>query len=573
MKKKFLSICLTLIMSATVFVIPVSSEVYGTTIEETDMQASGNGELQNDTDIGDSEVMLDVWEYVYTGNAVKPVPKVKHNGKILDGNTDYTLAYKNNVKAGTAKLIVTGTGEYIGTKSVDFNIIPAEISSAQIQFNNNILDYNYTGKARIPYLTVKLNGKTLKKDEDYVLKCKNNIYPGTATVEITGIKNYKSSVSKNFYIAMVNGLKVKTTGTDSITLNWSKESGVSGYVVFKYSFSKKKWNAVKTIYGNSTVTYKDTNVKAGYGYQYRVKSFVKVGSKPYYGQPSKTLNAPARPEKVKLTKLSTNVRLDITAYWKKKISTGYQVKISRKSDFSNSITYTVRSASSLSKTINVSKDNTVYYVKVRAYRTYGGKTVYGSWSDSRKIRTDGTGWATFSGKKYYYRGGNPVKGSSTINGNMYYFNKNNGELLGASYTMWSKIKNQSSGTKWLIAVSRDLNRTCVYYRQDGKWTLKYYWKCATGADATRTPAGIFTVPKDKTYLRYFGNSKGYTCWYATRFYKRCYFHSVLYYPASQVNILDGRLGANLSHGCVRLAKDNALWIYNNIKAGTKVVIY
>ena len=40
-----------------------------------------------------------------------------------------------------------------------------------------------------------------------------------------------------------------------------------------------------------------------------------------------------------------------------------------------------------------------------------------------------------------------------------------------------------------------------------------------------------------------------------------------------MEIKDGRLGINASHGCVRLALSNAKWIYDNIPRGTKVVIY
>lgn len=38
-------------------------------------------------------------------------------------------------------------------------------------------------------------------------------------------------------------------------------------------------------------------------------------------------------------------------------------------------------------------------------------------------------------------------------------------------------------------------------------------------------------------------------------------------------VKDGRLGMRLSHGCVRLAIENAKWIYDNIPSGTTVIIY
>ena len=38
-------------------------------------------------------------------------------------------------------------------------------------------------------------------------------------------------------------------------------------------------------------------------------------------------------------------------------------------------------------------------------------------------------------------------------------------------------------------------------------------------------------------------------------------------------IIDGRLGINASHGCVRLSIENAKWIYDTIPSGTKVIVY
>ena len=38
-------------------------------------------------------------------------------------------------------------------------------------------------------------------------------------------------------------------------------------------------------------------------------------------------------------------------------------------------------------------------------------------------------------------------------------------------------------------------------------------------------------------------------------------------------IIDDRLGEALSHGCIRLAPENAKWIYDNILDGTTVVIH
>ena len=62
----------------------------------------------------------------YTGKAQKPAITVKYDGKTLKNGTDYTLTYKNNVKAGTASVTIFGKGAYAGRKTVKFKIVKAK---------------------------------------------------------------------------------------------------------------------------------------------------------------------------------------------------------------------------------------------------------------------------------------------------------------------------------------------------------------------------------------------------------------------------------------------------------------
>ena len=66
----------------------------------------------------------------YTGKAIKPVPKVKYKGKALKKGRDFKLSYKNNKKAGTAKIIITGKGSYTGSKTVKFKIVKSSAKSS-----------------------------------------------------------------------------------------------------------------------------------------------------------------------------------------------------------------------------------------------------------------------------------------------------------------------------------------------------------------------------------------------------------------------------------------------------------
>jgi len=65
---------------------------------------------------------------VQTGKSLKPTVQVKLNGKVLKNGKDYTVSYKNNKKAGKATLTVKFKGNYTGTKTGSFIIIPSKVN-------------------------------------------------------------------------------------------------------------------------------------------------------------------------------------------------------------------------------------------------------------------------------------------------------------------------------------------------------------------------------------------------------------------------------------------------------------
>ncbi|WP_028510325.1 CAP domain-containing protein [Ruminococcus sp. NK3A76] len=65
--------------------------------------------------------------YKYTGKAIKPAVKTVKLGSVtLKKGRDYTVSYKNNKKAGTATVVITGKGNYKGTVKKTFKILSAQ---------------------------------------------------------------------------------------------------------------------------------------------------------------------------------------------------------------------------------------------------------------------------------------------------------------------------------------------------------------------------------------------------------------------------------------------------------------
>ena len=60
--------------------------------------------------------------YKYNGEACEPEVKVEYGMSALKEGTDFKVSYENNVDPGTAKAIITGMGNYIGSVSLEFTI-------------------------------------------------------------------------------------------------------------------------------------------------------------------------------------------------------------------------------------------------------------------------------------------------------------------------------------------------------------------------------------------------------------------------------------------------------------------
>lgn len=134
----------------------------------------------------------------YTGSEIRPEITVKLGKIVLTQGTDYQISYENNVQAGKASVTVTGLGDYIGTKTVTFNIVGDSIKRAKV---SGIEPKVYDGSRQTQDIFVQLGDIALTENEDYTVSYAKNINAGTAIVTITGINGYVGTIKKNFKIA------------------------------------------------------------------------------------------------------------------------------------------------------------------------------------------------------------------------------------------------------------------------------------------------------------------------------------------------------------------------------------
>lgn len=82
------------------------------------------GDNQDKTQVAISGAAITLAKAIYTGKLLAPKVTVVCNGKTLAENKDYTVAYSNNKNVGVGTATVQGIGDYVGQKSVSFQICP-----------------------------------------------------------------------------------------------------------------------------------------------------------------------------------------------------------------------------------------------------------------------------------------------------------------------------------------------------------------------------------------------------------------------------------------------------------------
>ena len=230
--------------------------------------------------ISKASVTLSTSTYAYDGKAKKPGVTVKLNGKTLKNGTDYTVSYSNNIKVGTAKVTITGKGNYTGSVSKTYSI-KNNFKKATV---SGISTKAFTGKNITQSITVKCNGKALKNGTDYTVSYSNNKKIGTATVKIAGKGSYTGTVTKTFKINPAKQeIQKLTAKSKAFFVDWAQKGSATGYEI-QYATNSKFTRAKKvTITNNKTDKTTVSKLSGKKKYYVRVRSYTTVKGTKYYG--------------------------------------------------------------------------------------------------------------------------------------------------------------------------------------------------------------------------------------------------------------------------------------------------
>ncbi len=160
---------------------------------------------------------LEIADVTYTGKALKPSVTVYDGKTLLTLGRDYTVSYKKNTKpTEQAEAVIKGKGNYAGSTTKKFKIVPKNIADEDILIPNLYVKAPKAGKSVTVAPVVTRNGKKLTKKDFAVDSIQDNAgskvdrvtQPGTYTVTVRGVDANGYTGTKEIQLVVLNSSQV-----------------------------------------------------------------------------------------------------------------------------------------------------------------------------------------------------------------------------------------------------------------------------------------------------------------------------------------------------------------------------
>lgn len=252
----------------------------------------------------------------YSGESYTPVLKIVDGTFLLVGTkgaaysnkSDYAYTYSDNINPGRARVHIVGTNNYTGTSDIYFNITVNDVSVPTVTPKSTtslkVSWKKVSGISGYRILYTPENGRQQQIKVGKSTKSKTLTGLAKGTTYTIGIQTYVKTANGRIGYGSVSVVmtatkpakpkaKVKRVGTRKYKISWNKSKGANGYMVYRKA-GKGKWSRIKTISTASTLSYKNTGLKKGTVYTYRVLAYHKVGTKRIYSDFSSAKKIKAR---------------------------------------------------------------------------------------------------------------------------------------------------------------------------------------------------------------------------------------------------------------------------------------
>jgi len=321
----------------------------------------------------------------FTGSNITPSVTVKVAGRTLTSGTDYTVSYSNNKNVGTSNVYVYGKGNYSGSLSAKFDIVPAkqQIQKLETKYKGFFVDWAQKGSATGYDVEYSVNANMSGAVSKHLTANK----PDTLTVNgLSGDKTYYVRVrsytnvnGKVYYGAWSDVKSIKTANND---ITKATVSGIS-----TKAFTGKAITQNVTVKVGSTVLKNGTDYTVSYSNNKKVgKATVKITGKGKYGGViTKTFKI--NPAKQEIQKLTAKSKAFFVDWAQKGSATRYEIQYATNSKFTGAKKVTITNNKTDKTTVSKLSANKKYYVRVRSYATVGGTKYYGAWSATKTVTT------------------------------------------------------------------------------------------------------------------------------------------------------------------------------------------
>ena len=321
----------------------------------------------------------------FTGSNITPSVTVKVAGRTLTSGTDYTVSYSNNKNVGTSNVYVYGKGNYSGSLSAKFDIVPAkqQIQKLETKYKGFYIDWAQKGSATGYDVEYSVNANMSGAVSKHLTANK----PDTLTVSgLSGdkvyyvrVRSYTNVNGKVYYGAWSDIKSIKTANND---ITKATVSGIS-----TKAFTGKAITQNVTVKVGNTVLKNGTDYTVSYSNNKNVgKATVKITGKGKYGGViTKTFKI--NPAKQEIQKLTAKSKAFFVDWAQKGSATGYEIQYATNSKFTGAKKVAITNNKTDKTTVSKLSGNKKYYVRVRSYTTVGGTKYYGSWSATKTVTT------------------------------------------------------------------------------------------------------------------------------------------------------------------------------------------
>lgn len=317
-----------------------------------------------------------------------------------------------------------------------------------------------------------------------------------------------SSVLTGKAVAKPKISSVEAVDNKTLQIKWKSIGGASGYEITRSTSSNGGYQKIATISSGKTTSYKDTTVKGGQTYYYKIQSVNSNNGKQGVSGYSAAVSGKTI-QKTSITSVASKDSGTLEIKWKKIAGAGgYRVKRSTTKNGTYKVIKTYKSANTtsyLDKSVQAGK---TYYYKVETLVNSNGKT--GSSGDSKEVSgktiaktsinyvvSSGSsqmeiGWKSVNGAWGYRIKRCSVKGGSyktvaTVKGKNNTTYKDKSLTAGKTYyykvetiNMTGKTKGYSGNSK--AASGKPLAKVSITrVKQENAGTISLNWKGVSGA--------------------------------------------------------------------------------------------